>query len=91
MPADRRTHYGEVQTGAGLPRAVHRIRHGDRHVLREALPDQEGAGRCGIPSDSLLATIKGRRSGHNVKAAVAPVMARYEAAAKKQRRKGRGA
>ena len=46
---------------------------------------------AGIPYDSLLATIKGRRSGHNVKAAVAPVMARYEAAAKKQRRKGRGA
>ena len=82
----------EVQTGAGLPRAVHRIRHGDRHVLREALPDQEGAGRRGgHPIRQLLATIKGRRSGHNVKAAVAPVMARYEAAAKKQRRKGRGA
>ena len=49
------------------------------------------AAEAGIPYDSLLATIKGRRSGHNVKAAVAPVMARYEAAAKKQRRKGRGA
>ena len=45
------------------------------------------AAEAGIPYDSLLATIKGRR----VKAAVAPVMARYEAAAKKQRRKGRGA
>ena len=38
------------------------------------------AAEAGIPYDSLLATIKGRRSGHNVKAAVAPVMARYEAA-----------
>ena len=35
------------------------------------------AAEAGIPYDSLLATIKGRRSGHNVKAAVAPVMARY--------------
>ena len=49
------------------------------------------AAEAGIPYDSLLATIKGRRSGHNVKAAVAPVIARYEAAAKKQQRKGRGA
>lgn len=30
------------------------------------------AAEAGIPYDSLLATIKGRRSGHNVKAAVAP-------------------
>lgn len=29
------------------------------------------AAEAGIPYDSLLATIKGRRSGHNVKAAVA--------------------
>ena len=58
---------------------------------KQCLTKKALAAEAGIPYDSLLATIKGRRSGHNVKAAVAPVMARYEAAAKKQRRKGRGA
>lgn len=58
---------------------------------RHCITKKKLAAEAGIPYDSLLQTMRGRRAGHNVKAAVAPVMARYEAEAKRQRRKGRGA
>lgn len=59
--------------------------------LRHCITKKKLAAEAGVPYDSLLAAGKGRRAGHSVKAAVAPVMARYEAEAKRQRRKGRGA
>ena len=49
---------------------------------------RELAAEAGTPYDSLRAACEGRRAGHVTKAAVRPVMERYEAAAGK---KGRGA
>ena len=55
-----------------------------RHGITKRTLAQE----AGVPYASLLAAETGRRAGHVTKAAVRPVMARYEAAAGK---KGRGA
>lgn len=44
------------------------------------------AAEAGVPYDSLLQASKGNRAGHTTKAAVLPVMARYEA----QELEGRG-
>ena len=49
---------------------------------------KELAAEAGTPYDSLRAACEGRRAGHVTKAAVRPVMERYEAEAGK---KGRGA
>lgn len=79
----RDPNYRDPMTDYGMEVTVFCARH--------CLTKKKLAAEAGIPYDSLLATMKGRRAGHNVKAAVAPVMARYEAEAKKQRRRGRGA
>lgn len=75
--------YREPMTDYGLEVTLFCARH--------CLTKKRLAREAGIPYESLLSTLKGRRAGHNVKEALAPVMARYEAEAKKQRRKGRGA
>lgn len=49
------------------------------------------ADEAGVPYDSMLAAGKNRRAGHVTRAAVLPVMERYEAEAKRRGRKKRGA
>ena len=49
------------------------------------------AAEVSVPYDSLLAAGKKRRAGHVTRAAVLPVMERYEAEAKRGRKKGRAA
>ena len=52
---------------------------------------KELAAEAGVPYDSLLAAGKNRRAGHVTRAAVLPLVERYEAEAKRGRKKGRAA
>lgn len=58
---------------------------------RFGISKKQLAAEAGVPYDSLLAAGKNRRAGHVTRAAVLPVMEKYEAEAKRPRRKGRAA
>lgn len=55
---------------------------------RWGITKKQLAAEANIPYDTLLQVSKGRRAGHVAREAVQDVMGRYEAEAKKQRRKG---
>jgi predicted transcriptional regulator len=56
--------------------------------LNHRITKKQLAKEAGIPYDTLLQVSKGRRAGHVAQAAVKEVMDRYEAEAKKSRKKG---
>lgn len=56
--------------------------------LNYRITKKQLAAEAGIPYDTLLQVSKGRRAGHVAQDAVREVMDRYEAEAKKRRKKG---
>lgn len=58
---------------------------------RHGITKKQLAAEAGVPYDSLLAAGTCRRAGHVTRAAVLPVIEKYEAEAKRSRKKGRAA